>query len=137
MRRSLCRTRYHELERAVVRQFAWFEGRQLERALIDPEKDKIVAGRRLAALTLEKIFKAFLARPDGRNEGQIWVEMQKKHEPRPEERDRGENQQTMASEPMHQGIIGRLPSPANSKLGRMRSNLPVGFKDGSSSGPTD
>ena len=45
--------------------------------------------------------------------------------------------QTMASEPMHQGIIGRLQSPANSKLGRRRSNLPVGFKDGSSSGPTD
>ena len=60
----------HELKRAVICQFAWFEGRQLQCALIDPEKDKVVAGRRLAALPLQKIFKAFLARPDGRNERQ-------------------------------------------------------------------
>ena len=115
----------HELERAVARQFAWFEGRQLQRALIDPEKNEVVAGRRLAALALQKILEAFLARPDGGNERHVRVEMQQQHETRPEERDRGENQQSMAPKPMHEGIIGRLPSAANSKLLRTGPSPPT------------
>ena len=55
----------HELKRAVARQFAWFEGRQLQRALIDPEKDEVVAGRRLAALALRENLRS-VSRPTRR-----------------------------------------------------------------------
>ena len=95
------RSRRHQLERAIISQFAWLERRHLQRALVDSEKDEIVARRRLAPFALEKIFEALFSRPDRRNEGKAWIPMQEQDEAGPEKANGGENQQSMPAEPMH------------------------------------
>ena len=99
----------HQLECTIVGQLFRGKRRELERALVDSEEDKVVQRRRLAALALQEIFEALLARPDGGEKRHIWREMQKQNKPRPEKADSGDDEQPIPGEPVHAAILGKLP----------------------------
>ena len=59
-----------------MRQLFRREGRQLQRRLVDPEKDEVVPRRGFPALGLEEILELFLARPDRGEKGHVRREME-------------------------------------------------------------
>ena len=65
----------HQLQGAIVRKLFRQKRRQLERALIDAEKDKIRTRRRLPAFALEKILEVLLLPPDRGEKGNVREKM--------------------------------------------------------------
>jgi hypothetical protein len=93
------------LKRAVACDFFWRQWRQLQCALIDPEKYEIVRRWGFSALPPEQIFETLFTTPGRRKKRRGGEEMAEKNQPSPKNADRREDQQPMTPKPVHAGII--------------------------------
>jgi hypothetical protein len=107
----------HQLEGAISGNFLRSDIVELQRLLIDIDKNEILARWRLTAFTPEQIFERLLATLDKGEEMHVRETVggdEKAHdEHSPECADNGEGKQTMARNPIHSGILENQRRAAN------------------------
>ena len=106
----------HQLEGAISSQFFRQQWRQLQRALVDPEKNKIGPGSGLATLPLEKILVILLLPPNRGDEGKVGQKMGCQDQARTEPANRRYDEAPMTTKPLHsKDFRSRArPRPCNS-----------------------
>ena len=94
----------HQLQCAAIGQLFRREWRELQRALVDPEEDKIRTCCCLPAFALKKILKVLLLPPHRRDEWKAWGKMHGNNHAGAERADDRHDKTPMTTEPMHPGF---------------------------------
>ena len=106
-----------ELKRAIILQLRRRKRWWHERALVEPEKNKVGAGRGFAAFPAEKIFESLFPAPGRGKKGQL-RKLPKENEPCPKGANQAQDEQAVAAQPVHVAILGKVPFASKLKFSR-------------------
>src|SRR5207244_10504593 len=102
----------HQLKRAIVRELVRGKRRQLQRALVDPEKHKFAMGAGFAPVALQQILKALIGTPEAGQERKL---QRNQDEPDAPRADSPQDRQSMAGDAVHVRIIKLQSSSSKSQ----------------------
>src|SRR5262249_2519483 len=106
----------HQFKRAITRDFLLTDRLiQLQRLLIDSQKNEVVVRRSFPALSAQQILETLFATPGHRDERQCWEKVAGKNHRRPKQTHCGKGQTTMACKPVHSKILKNCTGTANLK----------------------
>ena len=97
----------HQLGGAIAGLLRVLKGRIFQRVLVDPDKNDVGKGDRLAAFAPEEILKTLLAAPDAGKKRETRKKMGRNHKAGPKSTDDHQDEQTVAIHPMHDAIYIR------------------------------
>src|ERR1700730_14658991 len=97
----------YQLQPTLLSNFLRTDGVQLNRLLVQPDKNELRMRRRFATLAADHVFKTAFATPDAGERRDKWEKMRQHDETGPKSNDPCQHCQAMAMEPMHERILAK------------------------------